>query len=143
MLLDGLPLQYVAFLQFTLEISKPSGEAGNHSPHAIADNLLQSRQQLHFLTVEIAVFRDKVASIGSSEATRDRIDRIWVLLTWLNAFKAFGRKNVGSVVSKLVDELAAFLGIGEAEPNTLAARTLDKGLDELGSCRFMWLIKSN
>jgi hypothetical protein len=66
-----------------------------------------------------------------------------VLLTWLNAFKAFGRKNVGSVVSKLVDELAAFLGIGEAEPNTLAARTLDKGLDELGSCRFMWLIKSN
>jgi hypothetical protein len=34
------------------------------------------------------------------------------------------------VVSELVDELAAFLGISEAEPNTLTACTLDKRLDE-------------
>jgi hypothetical protein len=54
-----------------------------------------------------------------------------VLLTWLYASETFRGKNVGSVVSKLVDELAAFLGISEAEPNTLAACTLDKGLDEL------------
>jgi hypothetical protein len=83
------------------------------------------------MAVEVPVFRDKVSSVGSTETTKDRVDRIRVLLIWLDASKAFGRKNVGSVVSKLVDELAAFLGIGETEPNTLAACGLDEGLDEL------------
>jgi len=53
-----------------------------------------------------------------------------VLLTWLYASETFRGKNVGSVVSELVDELAAFLRISEAEPNTLTACTLDKRLDE-------------
>ena len=33
-------------------------------------------------------------------------------------------------MSKLVDEFAALLGIGESEPNSLSAYALDKRIDE-------------
>jgi hypothetical protein len=124
----GLLLQYVAFSHFTLEISKPSGKTRNHGSHSAPYSLSEGWQQLHFLTVATAAFRYKVASIGSTETTKDGVDRIWVLLIWFYAPKAFGGENVGSVMSKLKDEFAAFLGVGETEQRTLAALTLDKRL---------------
>jgi hypothetical protein len=124
-----LLLQYVAFLQFTLEISEPSWKTGNDSSHAAAGNLIQRRQQLHLLAIEAAV-RDNVTSIGRTETTKGREDRVWVLFTWLYASKAFGRDNVGSVMSKFVDELSALLRVSEGEQRTFLARTFDKTLDE-------------
>ena len=122
-------MQDVALPQFTLEVSKAPRKTGDHCSHTVADDLIQSGQQLHLLTIKTA-FRDDVASIGCTETPKDRIDRIWVLLIRFNASKAFGIENVGSMMSKLVDEFAAFLGVGETEKSALAARTLDKGLDE-------------
>jgi hypothetical protein len=124
-----LLLQYVSFPQFTLEISEPSGKTRNHSTHTASDNFIQGRQQLHHLAIETA-FRDNVANIGSAETTKDREDRVWVLFTWLYASQAVGRENVGSMMSKLVDELSALLWVSEGEQRTFSARTLDKKLNE-------------
>jgi hypothetical protein len=65
------------------------------------------------------------------ETPKDRTDGIWVCLARLNTPEAFGRKYIGPVVSELVDELSAFLGISETKTNTFLACTLDEGLHKL------------
>ncbi len=82
------------------------------------------------------MFRNKVASIGSTETAKNRVDRIWVLLAWFDASNAFGQESVICMIHQPLEKLAAFLGVGEAEQGTLAACTLDKRLDE---CLLMYI----
>jgi hypothetical protein len=51
-------------------------------------------------------------------------------LAGIDTSETFGRKNVGSVVSELADEFAAFLGTCETEQRAISFRRHDKAFDE-------------